>query len=170
MKKLFDIESIDCSGIISENLRLARLKHGWSQQFVARHTGMSVKTISRAENGIHVSKYALDKLCNTYDISLLSVVQTAISDEVSHTKDFIPPQRLANMLGSSDFLRSVQQECVMHYIDYAKETSYLNREQILTILYEIVGKKDNYSRDDLIKAAKEINLHTVLLMENAAVI
>ena len=169
-RKIIGVQAIDCTDIISHNLRIERLRHGWSQQFVADHAGLSLKSVWRAENYVHVTRYGLDRLCNLYDISLLSVVQTAISNDAPQTKDFIPPQRLANMLGSSDFLRSVQHECVMHYIDHAKETSHLSRKQILAILYEMLGKQDSYSRDDFVKAARAINIYTVLLMENAAVI
>ena len=37
--------------LIASNLRRARWNKGWSQSFVARQLDISIRTISRAENG-----------------------------------------------------------------------------------------------------------------------
>lgn len=39
------------NSMIAENLRSIRLNKGWSQEFVAKQLQLSIRTISRAENG-----------------------------------------------------------------------------------------------------------------------
>ena len=60
--------------IIGNQLWECRVKKGWTQAFVARQLGISIRTISRVENGSGISKTLLQKTCSLYRSLLMNCI------------------------------------------------------------------------------------------------
>ena len=79
--------------VVARNLRVARWNHNWSQEFVSRQTGLSIRTISRAETGKGISKETLKRLCSFYAVRLENMYLT---DRTNH----VPPSSTTRILDS----------------------------------------------------------------------
>lgn len=63
--------------VVAYNLKVARIRFDWSQAFVSNLTGLSIRSISRAETGHSVSKSTLKRLCALYHIDISSLYEPA---------------------------------------------------------------------------------------------
>jgi len=57
------------------NIKQRRLKNGWSQEQLARHSGLSTRTIQRIENGQKAGMESLKCLAAVFEISINSLMQ-----------------------------------------------------------------------------------------------
>ena len=55
---------------IACHLKSERWKRNWSQALVCSNLNISIRTLSRAENGKGISKTTLKKLCSLYQIPI----------------------------------------------------------------------------------------------------
>lgn len=74
---------------IGNQLWECRVKKGWTQAFVSRQLGISIRTISRVENGSGISKTLLKKMCSLYRVSVNELYkqdETIIKTEFSSNR------------------------------------------------------------------------------------
>ena len=55
---------------IAERIRSLRLSRGWSQEALARASGISKRTIERAETGKPVSHFTLSEIASAFEMTL----------------------------------------------------------------------------------------------------
>lgn len=99
--------------MIGNHLWGCRAKKGWTQEFVARQLGISIRTVSRIENGAGISKSLLKKMCGLYRIPVSEVYEqkVSINKTVIPTRvDMIPEDVAVKLLCQSSFVGNIQRE------------------------------------------------------------
>ena len=106
--------------IIGNQLWECRVKKGWTQAFVARQLGISIRTISRVENGSGISKTLLQKTCSLYRVSVNELYkqdETIIKNRVSAQMDVIPEDVAVKLLCQSSFVGDIQRKSILGFND-----------------------------------------------------
>jgi len=62
-----------------------RLKKGWTQEDLARHSGLSARTIQRAESEKSISSESMKCLAAVFEISIHSLKREQNMDNSNHT-------------------------------------------------------------------------------------
>lgn len=145
--------------VVARNLRLARWKHDWSQEFVSKQTGLSVRTISRAETGKGLSKDTLTRLCSCYAVRMQDIYAMNTTNPVSIEP--IPFDKVVRLLSQSSFVNDIQHEAVLQFNNMIQRNAVMCRAQIEDILPEIISKKSSYSPSDIIQCCIEVNRRTL---------
>ncbi|MEZ6002402.1 2TM domain-containing protein [Hyphomonas sp.] len=65
-----------------------RLEHGWSQEDLALHTGLSVRTIQRIETGKRASLESLKSLAAVFETSVSELVEDQTMTPENKTGDY----------------------------------------------------------------------------------
>lgn len=105
---------------IGNQLWECRVKKGWTQAFVSRQLGISIRTISRVENGSGISKTLLQKMCSLYRVSVNELYkqdETIIKNRVSAQIDVIPEDVAVKILCQSSFVGDIQREAILSSYD-----------------------------------------------------
>ncbi|MCR5322020.1 MAG: helix-turn-helix transcriptional regulator [Lachnospiraceae bacterium] len=157
-KRVVIVEKKD---LIYKNLVYARWQRGWTQAFVSRQTGISIRTLSRAENGKGLSRDTLFRLAEFYGFPL-----EAFYTEWNHTPykiklPQIPLSSIANLLYQSNFIQTLQAETCLQFNNLLQQEAMFYIEDIDLILKESCGRKDTYSRKELIKCCMSVNRSTL---------
>lgn len=151
--------------IVGNNLRSARFRFGWSQSRVSRQTGISIRTISRAENGAGISLKLLKRLCRLYQVPInIIYVPDGVSNMYNKAKpeiELLSVEDIAHLLRRSSFVSDIQSEAVMRFWDVSKKEVLLLREEVEEIIKETVPKKKYYQEIDLIWLGLEVNCRTI---------
>lgn len=66
-------------------IRELRLNKGWTQEDLARHSGLSARTIQRVESGKSIGSESMKCLAAVFDISINSLKQEQNMDNSEHT-------------------------------------------------------------------------------------
>ena len=156
----------ELSKVIADNLKNERMKRNWSQKFVADQANLSVRTVSRGENGKGMSNYTLKALCRLYAIGPMDACRAEVHPEDSFGASTISPTRILNLLANSNFIHDIQREIVLSLLQSMKTESFISREQIKNVVYNGIGKKNMYTLEDLVKFGREINSLTAVQMMN----
>ena len=148
--------------LVSNNLVNARKTHGWSQAFVSRQTGISIRTISRAENSQGISKYTLNQLASFYAIPVEDLYY-------EHKPDYnvitpIPFTMVANILHKSSFINVIQQETLCQFFDIVQEKAIMVNEDFDVTINNMVGHKNVYSYQDVVNCCRETNRKTIMMI------
>ncbi len=146
--------------LVSNNLVNARKTHGWSQAFVSRQTGISIRTISRAENSQGISKYTLNQLASFYAVPVENFYLEHKQNEYKVIAP-IPFHVIADMLVKTDFVNVVQQETLYRFRDIVEEKTLMYKEDVAKIVKDTLGIKESYSYYDLIKCGLYINRESI---------
>ena len=147
---------------IGKNLKSARWKKGWSQAFVERQTGISIRTISRAETGCGISKNYLKRLCALYQIPMESVYSdTEQKNSISMQVTPIPDDVAVRLLMQSSFVGDIQREAVLRFNDSIQKNAVMYREQVEDILPEVISERKSYTLSDIVQCCLEVNRRTV---------
>lgn len=152
--------------VIADNLRNERMKRNWSQQFVADQTGLSMRTVSRCENGKGMSCYTLKTLCRLYGLNPMDAYRTSSPDD-AFGGNAISPTRIISVVANSRFIYDIQKEIVLSLSQEMKNESFISREQIKNLIYASTGKKNSYSLEDMVTCCREVNSLTTAQMMNA---
>lgn len=155
---------------LGNNLKYIRWQKCWSQAFVCRQVGISIRTLSRAETGCGISKHTLNKLCGLYQVPMKSFYQDK-KKEVSpeYHVDLIPESVMTQMIMESDLLSNIQREAVLRFNDCLQKDALMMREDIEKVLPDIVSDKKSYSLQELISVAMAVNQITIKNIGNMAV-
>lgn len=114
--------------LIASNLRAARWKRDWSQAFVARQMGISIRTLSRAENHGTLSETLLKKLCLFYQIPLASIyMKKELQTREAVKVDVIPSDVAARIVLQSDLVNDIQREAILRFNDISQKLIVINR-------------------------------------------
>lgn len=149
---------------IGNQLWECRVKKGWTQAFVSRQLGISIRTISRVENGSGISKTLLKKMCSLYCVSVNELYkqdETIIKNRVSAQIDVIPEDVAVKILYQSSFVGDIQRESILRFNDIIQKDGIMYKEQIEEILSEMISIKQNYSLSDVVYCCMIINQKTL---------
>lgn len=156
--------------MIGCNLKEVRVQRGWSQAFVAREVGISIRSISRLETGRSVSKKLVKKLCLFYRISINSLhKEEDASKNTMETVDLIPEDVLFRLLLSSSFMGEVQRETILRFNDAIQKEAILMREDIEQMISEVLSLKKAYTLSDMITVSMMVNRKTITKIGELAI-
>lgn len=150
--------------MIGNHLWGYRAKKGWTQEFVARQLGISIRTVSRIENGAGISKSLLKKMCSLYRIPVSEVYEqeVSINKTVIPTQvDMIPENVAVKLLCQSSFVEDIQRESILRFNDTIQKDGIMYREQIEEILPDMISNKQSYTLSDLIYCCMMVNQKTL---------
>lgn len=148
--------------IIANNLRAARWKKKWSQAFVACQMGISIRTLSRAENHGTLSETLLKKLCLFYQIPLASIYVKKESQTREAVKvDMIPSDVVARIVLQSDFVNDIQKEAILRFNDAIQRGAIMYREDVEALLPKVISEKEHYSLSDVVYCCMMVNQQTI---------
>lgn len=150
--------------MIGNHLWGCRAKKGWTQEFVARQLGISIRTVSRIENGAGISKSLLKKMCSLYRIPVSEVYEqkVSINKTVIPTQvDMIPENVAVKLLCQSSFVGDIQRESILRFNESIQKNAIMYREQVEEILPEVISKKQSYTLSDIISCCMAVNQKTL---------
>ena len=150
--------------VIGNHLWGCRAKKGWTQEFVARQLGISIRTVSRVENGAGISKPLLKKMCSLYRIPISEIYERAelINKTVVPTQvDVIPEDVAVKLLCQSSFVGDIQRESILRFNEFIQKNAIMYREQVDEILPEVISKKQSYTLSDIISCCMAVNQKTL---------
>ena len=150
--------------VIGNHLWGCRAKKGWTQEFVARQLGISIRTVSRVENGAGISKPLLKKMCSLYRIPISEIYERAelINKTVVPTQvDVIPEDVAVKLLCQSSFVGDIQRESILRFNESIQKNAIMYREQVDEILPEVISKKQSYTLSDIISCCMAVNQKTL---------
>ena len=144
------------------NLKNMRLQRGWSQAFVSRQLGVSVRSISRAETGRSVSKKLVKRMCGLYGKCPNALYMKENIQEHSHmVTDLIPDEVTIKLLFQSSFISDIQREVVLRIVDVVKQNAVMLREDVEQIVPEIISSKKTYTMADIVSCCMAVNERTI---------
>ena len=150
--------------MIGNHLWGCRAKRGWTQEFVARQLGISIRTVSRVENGAGISKSLLKKMCGLYRISLNEIYEQKPSvNKMSNPVqvDMIPDDVAIKLLCQSSFVNDIQRESILRFNESIQKNALMYREQVEELIPEVIHMKQSYSLAELIQCCMEVNQRTL---------
>ncbi len=156
---------------IACHLKSERWKRNWSQAFVCNNLHISIRTLSRAENGKGISKAILMKLCSLYQIPISQMymdVDLNVIEKKRQPVDLIPDEAAVRLLCQSTFVGDIQREAVLRFNDAIQKNAVMFREDIEAILPEVISSKKSYSLADVISCCMAVNQRTVRNIINMA--
>lgn len=159
---------------IACHLKSERRKRSWSQAFVCNNLHISIRTLSRAENGKGISKAILKKLCSLYRIPISQMymdvdVDMNVIEKKQQPVDLIPDDVAVRLLCQSTFVGDIQREALLRFNDTIQKNAVMFREDIEAILPEVISSKKSYSLADVIICCMAVNQRTVRNISKIAV-
>ncbi len=150
--------------MIGNHLWGCRAKKGWTQEFVARQLGISIRTVSRVENGAGISKSLLNRMCSLYRISLSEIYEqnpsvVMISNSVQ--VDVIPDDVAIKLLCQSSFVNDIQRESILRFNESIQKNALMYREQVEELIPQVIHMKQSYTLAELIQCCMEVNQRTL---------
>ena len=150
--------------MIGNHLWGCRAKRGWTQEFVARQLGISIRTVSRVENGAGISKSLLKKMCGLYRISLNEIYEQKPSVNKMNNPlqvDMIPDDVAIKLLCQSSFVNDIQRESILRFNESIQKNAIMYREQVEKLIPEVTHMKQSYSLAEVIQCCMEVNQRTL---------
>ena len=155
---------------IGRNLKVARWKHNWSQDFVSKQTGLSIRTISRAETGRGLSKDTLKRLCSFYAVRMESIYSEDSQKTTAQVHiEPIPFDMVIRLLSQSSFVNDIQREAVLQFNDTVQRNALMCSQDITDIIPEVINEKKSYTASDIIQCCLEVNRRTVMNISQIAI-
>lgn len=152
---------------IGNTLKYHRIRNGWTQELVSKLTGLSIRSISRIENGASASKKTVKTLCSLYKIDYCTL--NSYEPPKSVKVDLLPESSLVALLCRTSLLTDLQREVVLRFTAKAGKNAIMNREQVEAVLIDTICNKQNYSLSDVISACMIVNQATVENITSMAV-
>lgn len=147
--------------VVADNIKQIRLAKGWSQEFVAEQLQLSIRTISRAENGCGCSIRTLKLLANMYQVPLSKFYEVKSDDETRYM-DIVPANVIAGMIANNSFFSELEQEVIHRFVDLSNKEAGMTREDVKYVIKEVLPDKKNYSFDDIVTACLMTNQKTLM--------
>ena len=162
--------SNDMNKMIGYNLKTVRIERGWSQEFVAKEVGISIRSLSRLETGRSVSKKMIKRLCLFYRISVEALYKEEdTSKNTIEAVDLIPEDVLIRLLLSSSFMGEVQRETILRFNDAIQREALMMREDVEQMISDILTTKKMYTLSDMITVSMIINQKTLSQIKTLAI-
>lgn len=160
--------SISMNSIVGFKLKHIRLNRGWTQAFVAELTGLSIRSISRLENGCGASKSTIQKLCSLYKIDVHSLYEA--TEPIRDAKvDLLSEETLSSILHRNSLLEDLQREVVLQFTATIGKTAVMTRDDVEAIVNENISMKKNFTLTDVITACMAVNSQTIQNIANTAI-
>lgn len=153
---------------IAYKLKLIRLRQGWTQQFVSKMSGLSIRSISRIENGYPASNKTITKLCNLYKIDIDTVYSPTESTKATKV-NLLPEDILTGILYRNSFLSDLQREVILQFSRSIIDNAVMDRSDIEIVLANVIDNKKNYTFSDVIAACMAVNESTIQSIKDVAV-
>lgn len=160
--------NMDTKLSIGNQLKCIRWKKCWSQAFVCRQTGISIRTLSRIENGGNISKKMLMKLCDFYQIPI-SFVYMKQEEPCVKNVDLIPETVVYQMLQGANFMSNIQRETILRFNDCIQKEALMMREDVEAIIPEVITQKKSYTLADLVMVCMAVNQKTITNISQIAI-
>ena len=154
--------------VVAYNLKVARIRFDWSQAFVSNLTGLSIRSISRAETGHSVSKSTLKRLCALYRIDISSLYEP-MHEEKMVKVDLVPESIALGLLMKNSFISDLQRETILRFSHNIRKDALMNREDVEEILPDIINKKQSYTLADIVACCLAVNQQTIHNITDMAV-
>lgn len=146
--------------IIAVNLRNLRLQRGWTQEFVANQLQISQRTVSRAENGVRLSKDTMKRLCNLYQVSMQYLYEEQHNERVPSV-DIIPEDVALRLLVKNSFINDLQSETVRRYNDKVSKDAIMTRNEVENIIREYASGRNTFTMADIVQCGMLVNQSTI---------
>lgn len=146
--------------VVAYNLKVARVRRNWSQSFVSNLTGLSIRSISRAETGCSMSKSTLKRLCDCYHIDIGSLYETT-HEQKRVQVDLVPEAVAIGLLRRNDFIGDLQRETILRFSHNVRKEALMNREDIEIILPQVITNRKMYTLADVISCCMAVNQWTI---------
>ena len=156
------------NNMVGVNLKYIRLNRGWTQAFVSELTGLSIRSISRLENGCGASKNTIRTLCNLYKVDVDSLYSP--TEPVKGVKvDLLSEDVLSSILHRNSLLDDLQREVVLQFTSTVGKTAVMTRDDVEAIISDSICEKKSYTLSDIITACMVVNSKTIQSITNIAV-
>ena len=156
------------NNMVGVNLKYIRLNRGWTQAFVSELTGLSIRSISRLENGCGASKNTIRTLCNLYKVDVDSLYSP--TEPVKGVKvDLLSEDVLSGILHRNSLLDDLQREVVLQFTSTVGKTAVMTRDDVEAIISDSICEKKSYTLSDIITACMVVNSKTIQSITNIAV-
>lgn len=157
--------------IIGRNLKYIRFQKFWSQAFVCRQIGISIRTLSRAETGRGISKHTLNKLCGLYQVPISMFYKEPKKEDGNKNKpvDLIPDDTITKIVLESDMFSNIQREAILRFNDIIQKDAFMLREDVEKVIPGVICEKKSYSLQDIISVAMAVNQLTIRNIGHIAV-
>ena len=156
------------NNMVGVNLKYIRLNRGWTQAFVSELTGLSIRSISRLENGWGASKNTIRTLCNLYKVDVDSLYSP--TEPVKGVKvDLLSEDVLSGILHRNSLLDDLQREVVLQFTSTVGKTAVMTRDDVEAIISDSICEKKSYTLSDIITACMAVNSKTIQNITNIAV-
>ena len=156
------------NNMVGVNLKYIRLNRGWTQAFVSELTGLSIRSISRLENGCGASKNTIRTLCNLYKVDVDSLYSP--TEPVKGVKaDLLSEDVLSGILHRNSLLDDLQREVVLQFTSTVGKTAVMTRDDVEAIISDSICEKKSYTLSDIITACMAVNSKTIQNITNIAV-
>lgn len=156
------------NNMVGVNLKYIRLNRGWTQAFVSELTGLSIRSISRLENGCGASKNTIRTLCNLYKVDVDSLYSP--TEPVKGVKvDLLSEDVLSSILHRNSLLGDLQREVVLQFTSTVGKTAVMTRDDVEAIISDSICEKKSYTLSDIITACMAVNSKTIQSITNIAV-
>ena len=155
--------------VVAYNLKVARIRLDWSQAFVSNLTGLSIRSISRAETGHSVSKSTLKRLCALYHIDISSLYEP-VHEQKMVKVDLVPESIALGLLMKNSFISDLQRETILRFSHNIRKDALMNREDVEAILPDIINKKQSYTLADIVACCLAVNQQTIHNITDMAVV
>ena len=154
--------------VVAYNLKVARVRQNWSQAFVSNLTGLSIRSISRAETGHSVSKSTLKRLCALYHIDISDLYEP-VHEQKEVNVDLVPESTVVGLLMKNSFISDLQRETILRFSHNIRKDALMNREDVEAILPAVISKKQAYTLADIVACCLAVNQQTIHNITDIAV-
>lgn len=154
--------------LVACNLKIARVRLNWSQAFVANLTGLSIRSISRAETGHSVSKSTLKRLCALYRIDISSLYEPEHKQKEVKV-DLVPESTVLGLLVKNSFISDIQRETLLRFGHAIRKNALMKREDVEAIVPDVISKKQSYTFADIVACCLAVNQQTIHNIKNIVV-
>lgn len=156
------------NNMVGVNLKYIRLNRGWTQAFVSERTGLSIRSISRLENGCGASKNTIRTLCNLYKVDVDALYSP--TEPVKGVKvDLLSEEVLSSILHRNSLLDDLQREVVLQFTSTVGKTAVMTRNDVEAIISDSICEKKSYTLSDIITACMVVNSKTIQSITNIAI-
>lgn len=151
---------MDMKNIIAQNLRNVRLQRGWTQEFVANQLQISQRTISRAENGVGLSKDTMKRLCGLYQIQISYLYEERYEIQ-SPSVSVVPEEVVFGLLVRNSFISDLQNETIRRYNNKVVKDAVMTRDDIESILSDYISGRKSFTLADIVQCGMLVNQSTI---------
>ena len=148
------------NNVVAENLRNVRIRKGWTQKFVANQLQISQRTISRAENGVGLSKDTMKRLCGLYQVSM-QYLYVEQHEERVQSREIVPESVALHLLMKNSFISDLQNETIRRYNDKVTKDAIMTRNDVEAVVKEYASGRRTFTFADIIQCGILINQSTI---------